>query len=63
MKIPKYYTIDIHVSGKLSHDDDDIEYYQREGFREEFLKNEFERQIREEIWSYINQNDIRITIE
>jgi len=59
--IPKYYTIRIYKSGKLNLDNE--EYYQREGFKEEEIKNIIEKEIRDNIWRYINENDITITIE
>ncbi len=61
--IPKYYIIKIYKSGKIGLDDDTIEFYQREEFTEEEIKNRIEKDVRDNIWRYINENDIQIIIE
>ena len=61
--IPKYYTIKVCKRDKINLNDYEIDYYYREGFKEEEIKNIIEKDIRDNIWKYILENDIQITIE
>lgn len=40
-----------------------MEYYQREGFKEDDIKNIVEEDLRDRIWQIIHDNDINITID
>lgn len=55
--------IDISVNKRFKYELDNEEYFQREGFTESEIKNIVEQSIREEIWNYIYDNDIKINID
>lgn len=55
--------VDISVNKRFKYELDNEEYFQREGFTESEIKNIVEQSIREEIWNYIYDNDIKINID
>lgn len=63
MEFPKYADITIRKRIKLSFGDNEMEYYQREGFREEDIRNIVEEDIRDRIWQVVQDNDINIVID
>lgn len=63
MEFPKYANITVRKRIRLFLDDSEMEYYQREGFKEEDVKNIIEEDLRERIWQVIHDNDITITID
>lgn len=65
MDFPKYATITVRKRVKIDYgpSDWDKEYFEREGFTEEEVQNSIESNLRDEIWEYINDNDINITFD
>ena len=63
MEFPKYADITIRKRIKLSFGEHEMEYYQREGFKEDDIKNIVEEDLRDRIWQIIHDNDINITID
>lgn len=65
MDFPKYATITVRKRVKIDYgpNDWDKEYLGREGFKEEEVQNSIESNLRDEIWEYINDNDINITFD
>lgn len=63
--IPKniYITINKTLNVDKVFDYADQEYLQREGFREDWIKNKIEEIVRNEIWTFVNDNDIKIEVE
>lgn len=63
MDFPKYATITVRKRVKIDYGPWDKWYYEREGFKEDEVQNSIESNLRDEIWEYINDNDINITFD
>ena len=65
MKLPKFAYINvnarINLEDFLNHED--IEFLERNDFKDEALKNKLEQWIRDEIWEYIPENKISIEFD
>lgn len=62
MDYPTYASIIVGKTIKVEPSDSDKEYFEREGFSEEDVKNMVESQIRDAIFEYIKENDIKIIL-
>lgn len=63
MDYPTYATITVRKRVKIDYGSLDKEYFEREGFKEDEVKNSIESNLRDKIWEYINDNDISITFD
>lgn len=62
MDYPTYASIIVGKTINVELSDSDKEYFEREGFSEEDVKNMVESQIRDAIFEYIKENDIKIIL-
>lgn len=62
MDYPTYASIIVGKTIKVELSDSDKEYFEREGFSKEDVKNMVESQIRDAIFEYIKENDIKIIL-
>ena len=62
MDYPTYASIIVGKTIKVKLSDSDKENFEREGYSEEDIKNIIESQIRDTIFKYIKENDIKITL-
>lgn len=65
MVLPKYAYISIHATVDIDNflNSEDREYLERNGFKDEDLKNKLEEWIRDNIWECVPENKIHIEID